>query len=284
MYQKEVGIVGTGLLGMAIAERFSQQGYHVVGFDVDSSRRQQLSNLGCLATESLQELTEHCRRIVFSLPNSDVVSGVVDELHDRAGRVKFIIDTTTGDPETTVAVARRLARQGIGYLDATVAGSSEQTRHGDIVVMVGGEPQHVEQCQDILDALARHVFLLGAPGSGATMKLIVNLVLGLNRAVLAEGLSLAKKSGVDLSKALEVLKSGAAYSKAMDIKGDKMINEDFAPQARLSQHLKDVELILSLAKQRDASVPLSSTHRTLLQQAERLGFGNMDNSAIIKSF
>jgi 2-hydroxy-3-oxopropionate reductase len=114
------------------------------------------------------------------------------------------------------------------------------------------------------------------------MKLISNLVLGLNRAALAEGLAFASAIGIDPAAALEVLKGSSAYSRAMDVKGQKMIAGDFSVQARLSQHLKDVELMLQAARDAGQSLPLSETHRQLMQQAEACGWGDLDNSAIIK--
>ena len=121
-------------------------------------------------------------------------------------------------------------------------------------------------------------------GSGATAKLIVNLVLGLNRAVLAEGLSLARSCGVDLTQMLAILQSGAAYSRAMDTKGPKMLSGDFTPQARLDQHWKDVRLILELGRQQGATLPLSQVHHELLERASAMGFGASDNSAVIRAF
>ena len=112
------------------------------------------------------------------------------------------------------------------------------------------------------------------------MKLVTNLVLGLNRAALAEGLAFAEAAGVDPQAALEVLRGSAAYSRQMDTKGDTMLTGDYAPVARLSQHLKDVRLMLALADRTGLSLPLSNTHRELLERAEDLGLGELDNSAI----
>ena len=111
------------------------------------------------------------------------------------------------------------------------------------------------------------------------MKLVSNLVLGLNRAALAEALVYAVGIGVDPASALEVLRGSMAYSRVMDVKGQKMLDEDFTVQARLSQHLKDVRLILASG----VTLPLSETHRQLLEQAETIGLGEVDNSAIIKA-
>ena len=113
------------------------------------------------------------------------------------------------------------------------------------------------------------------------MKLVTNLVLGLNRAALAEGLVLAEELGVDGKQAFDVLRRSMAYSRIMDTKGEKMLTRDFTPQARLSQHLKDVRLILASSRM---PLPLSEAHRALLEKAEALGFGDADNSAVISAY
>src|SRR5262249_26787594 len=153
-----------------------------------------------------------------------------------------IVDTTTGDPERTAALGAALSHKGVHYLDATVSGSSEAVRKGEAVLMVGGEQRVSEACADLFSCLARSWYYLGPWGSGARMKLAVNLVLGLNRLALAEGLAFARAEGLDLPTTLHVLQDGAAYSRVMDAKGRKMIERNFTPQAKLSQHLKDVRL------------------------------------------
>lgn len=126
---------------------------------------------------------------------------------------------------------------------------------------------------------------MSAPrGSGARMKLVVNLVLGLNRAVLAEGLAYAEHCGLDGEAALEVLRDSMAYSRIMDTKGEKMLKSEYSPQARLSQHLKDVRLILDTGSSTGAKLPLSTLHGELLEQVESRGHGGEDNSAIMRYF
>ena len=116
------------------------------------------------------------------------------------------------------------------------------------------------------------------------MKLVSNLVLGLNRVALAEGLVFARTLGIDLEAALQVLIGSMAYSRIMDTKGRKMIEGDFRTQARLSQHLKDIRLILAAAAAAGQELPLTEAHRRLLEAAESAGFGDADNSAIIRAF
>jgi 3-hydroxyisobutyrate dehydrogenase-like beta-hydroxyacid dehydrogenase len=194
----------------------------------------------------------------------------------------IILDTTTGEPTQTANLGARLAAQGVRYLDAPISGSSEQTRRGEATVIVGGDRRAFEACADLWPVMGAKVFHVGACGSAAKMKLISNLVLGLNRAALAEGLAFAEAVGVSPAAALEVMAGSNAYSRAMDTKGRKMVERDFAVQARLSQHLKDVRLMIAAAKAVGLKLPLTDTHRRLMEQAEAAGLGDVDNSAIIE--
>jgi 3-hydroxyisobutyrate dehydrogenase-like beta-hydroxyacid dehydrogenase len=260
------------------------RGLAVLGYDRDPARRLPLEQAGGVSAASAAEVAANCNTLVFVLPNSSIVAGVVDELGNSLRPGMLLIDATTGEPDATAELAERLKQRGIDYVDATIAGSSEQARRGEAVVIVGGEPAAFARAEAVLHTWSDRRFHVGPPGSGARLKLIVNLVLGLNRAVLAEGLSLAAACGIDLAQALEVLKATPAYSAAMDAKGPRMISGDFSPVARLSQHLKDVRLIRALAAQHAALTPLSAVHEQLLLKAVELGLGDADNSAIFRAF
>jgi 3-hydroxyisobutyrate dehydrogenase-like beta-hydroxyacid dehydrogenase len=280
----QVGIIGLGLLGSAIAARLLAAGNEVVGFDVSQDCRESLAAAGGQIAKSPEEVAQQCNVVLLSLPDSTVVASVLKQLDSQLRPGLRIVDTSTGEPLETVAIAAALAARGIEYLDATVLGSSVQTRAGDVVVMVGGSAEGFAASRELLSCFAREVFHVGPAGAGSRMKLVVNLVLGLNRAVLAEGLTLAKALELDLPMALAVLQSGAASSAVMESKGAKMLSGDFSPQARLSQHLKDVRLMLGAAERTGTQLPLSEVHRRLLERAEAAGFGDADNSAVLRAF
>jgi 3-hydroxyisobutyrate dehydrogenase-like beta-hydroxyacid dehydrogenase len=200
----------------------------------------------------------------------------------RPGQV--IVDTTTGRPEAALEATHRLAGLGVPYVEAMISGNSSQVRAGEVLIIAGGAAGPITQCDDLFSCFAGRVLHCGEWGSASRIKLVSNLVLGLNRAVLAEGLAFARKLGLNLELTLAVLRSSMGYSRVMDTKGDKMIFGDFEPQARLSQHLKDVRLILGAAAASHARTPLSEVHERLLQQAESEGLGGLDNSAIIRMF
>lgn len=284
MSDSPIGLIGVGLLGTALAERMLAAGLPILGYDREPSCGKRLHSLGGRFAAEVGGVATECDQMVFCLPDSQVVTGLVDELGDRLTAGKLIIDATTGNPDATQALAERLAARGIGYIDATVAGSSEQMRRGEAVVIIGGADDDVRHAGPVLMSWSDRRFHVGKVGSGARLKLVVNLVLGLNRAVLAEGLALARACGIDSATALDVLKATPAYSTVMDTKGQKMIAREFSPQARLAQHLKDVRLIRELARRHDALTPLSDVHEALLQTAVELGYADADNSAVIEAF
>lgn len=271
-----IGLIGLGLMGTAITERLLERGYHVLIWNRTRAKANPLIERGA---EWSDNPLAACDRVIISLYTSDVVESVLEQMRDGLHAGQIVLDTTTGEPAQSAALGARLAARGVQYLDAPISGSSEQTRRGEAMVMVGGERSAFEACSDLWPVLGQKVFYVGPCGSAAKMKLVSNLVLGLNRAALAEGLVFAKAIGVEPAAALEVLRGSMAYSRVMDVKGRKMIEDDFTVQARLSQHLKDVRLILASG----VSLPLSETHRQLLEQAEAMGLGDLDNSAIIKA-
>jgi 3-hydroxyisobutyrate dehydrogenase-like beta-hydroxyacid dehydrogenase len=225
-----------------------------------------------------------CQRIIVCLFNSEIVHQVVGNFAGAFQPHQIVIDMTTGSPGDAETMARQLTTHQAYYLDAPVSGSSEQTRRGEAMIMVGGNPSAFTACSDLWSALGRSVHFTGASGSASRMKLVTNLVLGLNRAALAEGLAFAGQIGVEKEAALRVLQDSAAASSVMETKGRKMIERDFQVQARLSEHLKDVRLILELASQFNLELPLSQTHRQLLEKVERAGFGDADNSAVVCAY
>ncbi|HEX6962062.1 MAG TPA: NAD(P)-dependent oxidoreductase [Lacipirellula sp.] len=274
-----VGVIGLGLMGTAITERLLNDGYQVVVHNRTRAKAEPLQNLG--ATWSDNPLAV-CDRVIISLYSTEVVESMLAKMNGSLRQGKVLVDTTTGDPQRMQSLGNSLARLGVSYLEAPISGSSEQTRRHMATALAAGPPEAFAACGDLLDCIAARTFYVGDWGDAVRMKLVTNLVLGLNRAVLAEGLVFARAVGLSPSRALEVLLNSPAYSKTMEGKGPKMVAGDFRPQAKLTQHIKDVQLILEDAARGNQHLPLSEAHLALLEQAEADGLGELDNSAIIK--
>lgn len=282
MNHRIVGLIGLGLMGRALGGRLIASSRPVLGHDIANTAMESFRKLGGLNAAGAAEVFAACDTVLLSLPSDVEVRQVLDESAGSLRHGQIILDTTTGNPDSTTARVRELSLLHVQYLDATISGSSEQARHGQALWMVGGDRQAFDHCADLFRILTNQVIHTGPSGTGAQMKLVTNLVLGLNRAALAEGLALASASGLDMKQTLEVLRTSMAYSRIMDTKGEKMIERDFRPQARLSLHLKDVRLMLEAAARAGLTLPLTATHRRLMEQAEEAGLGDLDNSAIIE--
>ena len=283
-----IGFVGLGLMGSGMARNLIQTGFDVTGYDLDSEKIAAFGLFGGKISDDPGTMAAHVDVIILSLPNSAVVNDVVYQtlkFKETNREDLILIDTTTADPGMSKALASQLQNKGIAMLDATISGTSKMCAEKDITFMVGGDKTVFEQCDTIFGAMGSQTFYLGPNGSGALMKLIVNLVLGLNRMVLAEGLSLGKRAGVNTEQMLNVIKNSAAYSKAVDMKGLKMTTEDFLPaEGKLAFHLKDVRLMLDLSRQLEFPLPLCCLHAQALTSLVAKGRGEWDNAAIVSFY
>jgi 2-hydroxy-3-oxopropionate reductase len=283
-----IGFVGLGLMGSRMTKNLLSAGFSVVGHDLEQDKVNALVKNGGRKVDAPDRIPALVDVIILSLPNSLVVNEVVRSslrLFETGREGLILIDTTTADPILSEELATQLRKKGIEMLDTTLSGTSKMCAERDITVMVGGKEEIFKECNPIFAAIGKSAFYMGKNGTGALTKLIVNLVLGLHRMVLAEGLSLAKKAGMDLYKTLEVLKDSAAYSKAMDQKGLKMIEKDFLPpEGKLAFHLKDVRLMLDLGHRVNAPLLLSSLHAQALRSEIARGRGEYDVSDIISFY
>ena len=273
-----------GLLGSALAESLIKAGYTVRGHDTAPDRVREHEARGGVPARSPADAARGATVVMTCLMTADIVREVLLG-PDGALAVPepglVVIDNSTIHPDASAALAGLLAPRGIPMLDAPVAGSSGQARRREAPVVVGGDPEVFARCRPILDALTERVRHVGPNGAGARAKLVINLVLGLNRLALAEGLLFGLRQGLDGRALLAVLKDSGAYSRAMDLKGERMVEGNFEAEGKLVQHLKDVELMLEVGHAAGAPLLATALHRQLLLAGVAGGLGDHDNSAII---
>lgn len=280
-----VGIIGTGLMGSACARRLIAAGYAVTGHDVDAAKAPAFAALGGLTATSLAALARDCNTVVLAVFNTEQVETTCDAL--LAARPSntaplTAICVSTCDPDRIAALAQRLPGDRMRFVEMPVSGTSEQLAHGEALGLVGGDPAAAENVKDVLDALCPRRHHLGAAGNGGRAKLAINLILGINRAALAEGLVFAERMGLPLAAFLGVARDSAAYSQIMDIKGKKMIDGDFTPHGRIAQTLKDFSLMLELAQRLRQQLPLAATYAGIVEGCMSAGEAGLDNAAVIR--
>ena len=279
-----VGLVGLGLVGTALGGRLLAAGFDVLGYDIDAARNAALAAAGGRAAASLREVGERCERVMLGLYDTPTVERALegdDGVLAGRSRTTLVVDCGTGDPDRLVRLAARLAARGVALVEAPLSGSRAQIAAGEGLCLVAGERAAAERAADLLAAIAPRRHYVGPAGMGARAKLATNLVLGLNRAALAEGLAFAESVGLDIRSFYALLRDSAAYSQVMDVKGEKMLAGDFAPQGRIRQHAKDLGLILDQAGARGQRLPMTQAHARLLADAIAAGDGDLDNAAVI---
>jgi L-threonate 2-dehydrogenase len=277
-----VGVVGLGLMGTAFAARLIEAGQRVTGFDIDGSRCDVLTAMRGCSTASVREVAERCAVIVVAVYNAQQVEALLDELEQRAGRgAPLVICTTTCAPDEIIAIAAHAARAGLPFVEAPISGTSAEVRQGSATALVAGEAHAVESATAVLSILCPKRLHAGSIGHASRTKLAINLILQINRTALAEGLVFAESLGLDPSAFLAAAGQSAAYSSVMDTKGAKLLARDFTPQSRIAQSLKDSELILREAKERNLHLPMTSVQTALLRAAIALEGPDKDSAAII---
>jgi len=275
-----VGVIGVGLMGEVYARRLVAAGFAVIGYDVDPAKNERLAQFGAQAG-SLTDIAQKCDPIVLAVFNTEQVEDVVERALIPAAAGKIVLVTSTCDPDRIAALGARVGDR-LRFLETPVSGTSEQVRQGDGVGLIGGEAKIAADAAPVLDALFAKSFHIGKIGDGGRAKLAVNLILGLNRLALAEGLVFAARLGLDPAAFLDVARGSAAASQVMDTKGPKMISGDFAPEGRVRQTLKDTQLMLDQARKAGQQLPLLKIHADVLQACVRHGDSEQDNSIVIE--
>jgi len=282
-----VGLIGIGLMGTAFTRRLLAAGFKVVGFDVAPTRREELRKLGGEPVDSVVDVARRAQHYLISVMTigqvEEVVEGkggLIEAGDQKAERIAFC--TSTCEPDRVAGLAARAAARGFTFLDTPVSGTSQQVARGEGLGLVAGDRKAAEAAAAVLDAIYPRRKFVGAAGDATKAKLAINHILGLNRVALAEGLVFAETLGLDKATFLGVARESAAYSQIMDIKGGKMVEGDFSPVSKVSQHLKDVRTMLAFAAKHGQALPFLALLAEVLEACERHGDGERDNAITIE--
>lgn len=285
-----VGLIGAGLMGTACARRMMRAGMKVLAYDVDEAKRAAIAAIGADTAVAIGEIAARCALIVLAVFDTAQVEQVVEgeggvlETMVPGRAPPIVVCISTCDPDRLAALAARIAPRGGRILEVPISGTSRQVAEGHGVGLVGGERALLAQAGAVLDAICPRRHHLGAVGNGSRAKLAINLILGLNRAALAEGLVFAERLGLERAAFLEVARGSAAYSQVMDIKGALMARREYhAPLSRVDQSLKDFNLMLDQARAAKQELPFAAVYARLLEDCVRHGEGEWDNAAIAEA-
>ena len=279
-----IGIVGLGLLGSSIAARFLKAGHTVVGFDILPVRVAALTAMGGRAAASSAAVAQSAEAVCTLLPSLAAAEAAMigrDGIVSGGRPGLTVIQMSTISPTLTERLAREITAKGLGFLDCPVSGTTSMIDRGDGSFIVGGERALYDRWRPVLKSALPRVVHVGRVGQAMTLKLVANLLVALHSAAAAEALTLARKAGLDLDLALDVLNSSAANSAMLRVRGPMIIREEFPAQMKLDLFMKDIHLMQEAAKAVGAPLPFTDLAERLYAAAQAAGHGGEDLAVVV---
>jgi 3-hydroxyisobutyrate dehydrogenase-like beta-hydroxyacid dehydrogenase len=278
-----LGVIGIGYMGRPIAQRLLESGFKVAAYDRHRTKAEELIRFGGAVAESVAKLSSSCDVVLSCLASDEAVLNVysgAEGVFANARRGALAIDLSTVSPKTSQELSRLGAEREVHVLDVTMSGSTPVAEQGALTLFGGGDQDCFTAAESIFRVIARKYFYLGPSASGATMKLVVNSLLGIGMQAIAEAVALGEKAGLDRARLLGVLAETAVVAPAHVGKLARALKNDYSPQFPLRLMNKDFGLILNLAAAVGAEMP--ATRAALQVNAAQSAQGlEQDFSAVI---
>jgi 3-hydroxyisobutyrate dehydrogenase len=281
-----IGIIGTGLMGSAIAHRLIERGFKVFLYNRTKGRADGLVKKGAIRMRYPSDLGRKCNFVIISVTDGRAVKQILfgdNGLVNSNNKRLIVVDTSTILPDDSIYCANLMKKKGYAILQAPIMGGPDATMKGDVITIVSGNKKIIEKSRRILSSYSKKLFNLGnKDGAANFIKLGLNLNIALIAISLAESIVFVKKSKIDPSKFLEILNSTYFRTGLSEIKGPKMIKNNFEPKFFLKNMLKDVQLLNESAKNNDISLSFASLAEQYFRIASNKGYSELDYTAILK--
>jgi len=278
-----VGYLGMGIMGSAMAGRLLEAGFPTTIWNRSRGKCEELEAKGAKVADTPKALVEACDLVLACTSDPESAKAVVfGENGVLAGITagKRFVDMSTVDEETSKEISAAVLAKGGRFLEAPVSGSKGPALQGQLVILTAGDKALQEEAQPCFDILGKKTFFLGDVGAGARMKLVVNMVMGINMVALSEGLAMGTKAGLAGDDIMAVIKEGAINSPMYGLKGPKMLAGDYAPNFPLKHQQKDVRLAIGLGEHVGQAMPLAAAANEVFKAAQAAGKGDEDFSAV----
>jgi 3-hydroxyisobutyrate dehydrogenase-like beta-hydroxyacid dehydrogenase len=280
----KLGFIGIGSMGQPIARRLLQAGYKVNVYNRDRSKAEALVGYGAIVANSIAELASNTDVILSCLANDDAVRNVYAGPEGVFANVRpgsVVIEMSTVNPETSRELYKLGSDRGVSVLDVPISGSTPAAEQGTLTLFGGGDEKIFHNAEPIFRAIARQYFYLGSSGSGTTMKLVVNTLLGVGMQAIAEAVALGQKVGLNRDRLFDVLSHTAVIAPAHAGKLAKVARNDYTPQFAIRLMNKDFRLILETAARIQVPMPVTAA-AFQINTAEAADYSDEDFSAVIR--
>jgi len=284
---KKIGFVGLGIMGQPIASNLVKAGYDVTVYNRTKSKTLEMREIGAKVAETPKDLAKQVDYVFTILSNPKVLKHIILGPQGLIYGLKpnsVVIDMTTVGPETSIELEQVLKEKQIGFLEAPVIRGPKGALEGTLMLLIGGERNLFEKCQDIFSVIGSDIYYLGLIGMGSKAKLINNFISHVNLVVACEALSLGKKGGLQTDVLLEILLKGSASSYVLKDRGPGIAKGTFDLKATVSIAHKDLDLVLKMAQGEQALTLFPSVAKQMHQVALNAGLEKKDASTVIKVY
>ncbi len=285
MTKQRIGFIGLGNMGSGMACRLAEAGYELAVYNRTQSKAQEVAGLGARVAQSPADAASGADVVMLSLADQNAVTSVLDGADGVFGSLRaggYIVDMSTVPPEFARELGPRAEQAGYHALDACVYGAPQHARSGELRVLVGGEEDDFHAVEEVLDTLGKQLAYLGAKGTGATMKLVLNMLMGVQIPALAEAIVYGERAGLPREKILEMIAGSGYSSPVMTFRCGMMGRRSFEQAAfRLSLMRKDMMLVLAESHELGVPLPVAESAYAMLTAAKQQGLGDLDVAAML---
>jgi len=282
----QIGFIGLGIMGKPMAMNLLKAGKALMVNDLDQNAVNALVAEGAVSA-TIAEIGAACDVIFTILPNGAIVKSVLLGDNGVSSTVKsntLVVDMSSITPTESKDCYDALQKFGVSFIDAPVSGGEPKAIDGTLAFMAGGDVAAFELAKPYFEIMGASAILVGPSGSGSVTKLVNQVIVNLNIAVVSEAFVMAAKAGADLEKVYQAIRGGLAGSTVLDAKVPLMLDRNFVPGGKLSINLKDIKNVMATAHSIDVPMPLSSQLLEILQSLKVLGHVEDDHGGIVQYF
>jgi len=281
---KRIGFIGLGLMGKPMARNLMKSGFDLIVHNRSRAAVDQLVSEGADSADSPKEAAASADVIITMLPEDPHVTEVVSAANGVTESIRqdaVLVDMSTISPTTTRRLAAMVAARGAHMLDAPVSGGVEAATEASLTIMVGGKAEIFERVLPVFQKLGKNINHIGDHGAGQVTKAANQIIVGLTLQAVAEALIFAKKSGVDPAKVRRAIMGGYAQSRVLELHGQRMLERNFQPGGKITSHRKDINIVLTVAKEMDICLPGTAMISQLFNAVVAHDGADWDHSAIV---
>jgi len=283
---EKIGLIGPGIMGQPMGMSIIRAGHPLWVYARTPERAQPLVDAGatfCYTPKAVAEQADIIISIVSDTPDVEAVVMGDDGVLAGAASGKVLVDMSTISPIATREMSRKLAEQGVDMLDAPVSGGDVGAKNGTLSIMVGGPESVFERVKPVFEVLGKNIVHVGDTGAGQVAKACNQILVAEHINAAGEALLLARACGADPEKVRQALLGGFAYSKVLEVHGERMLTRNFDPGFKAKLHKKDMHIVLDTMEEKGLELPTARAVTEALDQAVANGDGELDSTVLIKT-